>query len=86
MKFLVNILLISVILAVIIIPSRVCQEKTLTNETSNETMDDTSILPLKMPARFQQKHIIVVADRNIVSQVCPEGQRKDNHGSCRLIL
>ncbi|CAL1686194.1 unnamed protein product [Lasius platythorax] len=85
MKFLVNILLISVILAVIIIPSRVCQEKTLTNETSNETMDETSTLPFIIP-RFQQKNIIVVADRNIVSQVCPEGQRKDNHGSCRQIL
>lgn len=99
MKFLVNISLVITILAVIILPSGVCQEKPLTNETMNETMDETSTYQTSTHEtstheayeiwnvpRLRQQSIIVVPNRNIDSHVCPEGQRKDNRERCRQIL
>lgn len=82
MKLLVNILLIIVILAAIVIPSRPCQEETSTNKTStNETSTDKT--PTDEWAIL--KSIIVAPNRNIVP-ACLEGQRKDQDGNCRNII
>lgn len=69
------------------------------DETMNETMDETSThqtsthetstheaYEIWNVPRLRQESIIVVSNRNIVSHVCPEGQRKDNHGRCSQIL
>lgn len=76
MKFLLK----TVILAAIII------KKTSTSETLTDETTISEITTTDQPVLVQS--IILIPNRNTVIKyiLCPEGQRKDNHGKCLQIV